>query len=442
MAVFDRLFPWRRREVTTTQNPASWFIDWVNGGEPTLSGIRVTPESAMRMAAVWACVRVRSEDVGKTPCFLYRRLSGGGKERATDNPLYALIHDAPNPRMTAFEFKQLMQAQVDLRGNGYALKEFDARGRVIALWPICPTKVTVLITPDGRDLFYRVTGLTATLPAENMLHLRGPTLDGIIGLSPIAYHRETIGLGVAAEKYGAAFFGNSAQPRGAVRLPGVAGEDVKKALRVSWEQKYGGTENAHRIAILDGGMEWVQTGMDNSDAQYMETRGFQNREIWRIYRVPAHKVGDLDKATFSNIEQQALEYVTDCLMSEFSRWEMTLTLSLLSEAERRDMFFEFMPDALLRGDIKTRYEAYAVARNWGWLNVNEIRSKENMNGIGAKGEIFLEPLNMVEAGARPDPTQQVQQLPPPAARALLGLLTEKLKREDDAAHLRRSIAGD
>jgi HK97 family phage portal protein len=445
MAFFDRLLPWRRKDTSTSTNPSSWFVDWVGGGESTLSGLRVTPESALRLAAVWACVRVRSEDVAKVPCLLYRRLPNGGKERATDHLLYSLINVAPNPRMTAFEFRQMMQAELDLRGNALAIKEFDLRGQITALWPIPWHWVQVLVTPDMKDLFYRVKfpyGVIETLPAEAVIHLRGMSLDGIIGLSPIAYHRETIGLAMAAEKYGAAFFGNSAQPRGAVKLPGVVPADTAKRLREDWEQKYRGVENAHKIAILDGSMEWVQTGLTNVDAEYIQTRAMQNREIWRIFRIPAHKVGDLERSTYSNIEQQALEYVTDCLMTEFRRWEQTLARDLLTTTEQQQMLFEFMPDALLRGDIKSRYDAYAVARNWGWLNVNEIRDKENMNGIGAIGNAFLEPLNMVEAGTRPDPTQQAQQLPSQAARVLVGMLTERLRREDDAAHLRRSIAGD
>lgn len=449
--ILSRLLPWRRKEVTTASNPGAWLVDWFGGGGSTLSGISVTPESAMRTAAVWACIRVRSEDIGKVPCFLYRRIAGGGKERASDHPLYRLIHDAPNPRMTAFEFKQLLQAQMDLHGNGYALKEFDLRGQLIALWPIPPTRVTVLATPDYKDLFYQIrfmNGSMETIPAEGIMHLRGLTIDGILGLSPIAYHRETVALGMAAEKYGAAFFGNNAQPRGAVKVPGTVGEKEAQLLRESWEQKYRGVENAHRIAILDGGMEWIPTGMNNTDAQFMETRKMQNQEIWRIYRVPAHKVGDLERSTYSNIEQQALEYVIDCLTTEFKRWEQTLARDLLSENEQKTLLFEFLPDALLRGDLKSRFDAYAIARNWGFLSVNEIRERENLNRVPA-GDIMLQPLNMVEAGKPPaqpggapgskpavpnftepgaDPAQTLN-LSPSSAQALLRLAAELVARE-------------
>lgn len=434
MGILDRMLPWRRKDTSSTA-PASWFVDWVRGGDPTLSGMAVTPESAMRLAAVWACVRVRSEDVAKIPCLLYRRLPNGGKERAIDHALYNLINVAPNPRMTAFEFRQTMQAELDLRGNALALKEFDARGAVSALWPVCWNRVQVLVTPDWKDLFYKIqypNGEAETLPSEAVMHVRGISLDGIVGISPIGHHRETIGLAMAAEKYGAAFFGNSAQPRGAVKVPGIVDKASAEQLRESWEQKYRGVENAHRIAIFDGGMEYVQTGLSNVDAEYINTRNMQNREIWRIYRVPAHKVGDLERSTNNNIEHQALEYVTDCLMTEFRRWEQTLARDLLTEKEQQTLLFEFLPDALLRGDIKSRYDAYAVARNWGFLSVNEIRERENLNRV-KNGDVMLQPLNMQEAGTPPPTAQSASpnpnDLPPASAKALLKLAMELVARE-------------
>lgn len=437
MGFWSRIFGGEAKSTST--EPSPWFVDWIKGGHATLSGQHVSPDSAMRLSAVWACVRVRSEDVGKLPCILYRRTADGGKERATKHDLYSLIRDRPNPRQTAFEFRQMMQAQKDLRGNAYALKEFDGRGKVVALWPINPEYVTVLQTPDGRELFYRITipgQEPDTFPGEGIVHLRGLSLDGKIGLSPIGYHRETIGLALAAEKYGAAFFGNSAQPRGGIELPNPISAEAAEALRNSWEKKYRGAEKSNKIAIFDGGMKYVQTGMNNNDAQYLETRSFQNREIWRIYRMPPHKVGDLDKATNNNIEHQGLEYVTDCLMSELVSWEQTLKRDLLSEAEQKDYFFEFLVDALLRGDLKSRFEAYAIARNWGLFSANDCLDRENMNRI-PNGGIYLQPLNMVEAGTKPPPIAAPvapSELPPPSpggAKYLLAL-AQQLVAADDA----------
>jgi len=252
------------------------------------------------------------------------------------------------------------------------------------------------------------------------------SLDGVVGVSPITYHRETIGLGMAAEKYGAAFFGNNAKPGGMLKLKEVIGPERSKQLREDWEDRFQGPENSHKLVILDGEMDWQQIGMDNADAQFVETRRLSNQDIYRIFRMPPHKVGDLERATFSNIEQQALEYVTDCLLSDMVRWEQTLKRDLLTDPERAaGYFFEFMPDALMRGDIKSRYEAYAIARNWGVLSVNDIRDRENLNRI-ANGDIYLQPLNMIEAGTTP-PT------PSPTAsgaKALLAVAQELVARED------------
>jgi HK97 family phage portal protein len=441
MGIFQRVIHWLAgKDTTSSDAPAQWFLDWARGGEDTLSGVAVSHETAMRLSAVWTCVRVRSEDIGKLPCFLYQRLPNGGKRRASDHPLFALIRERPNPYQTAFEFRQLLQAWVDLRGNGYALKEIDGRGRVAALWPLNPTWVTVMRVAGSWELFYRVAipqRETFTAPAEDIFHLRGLSLDGYCGVSPIRYHRETIGLGIAAQKYGAAFFGNSAQPQGAIKLPGVMSKDAAEKLRADWEEKYRGVDNAKRLAIFDGGMEWVQTGMDNNDAQYLETRKFQNQEIRAMYRLPAHKAGDLERATFSNIEQQALEYVTDCLMTEMVRWEQSLKRDLLLESEQQDYFFEFLPDALLRGDIKSRYEALAIARQWGIINADEWRDKENMNPLppAGRGDAYLWPLNFGEAGKLPPVSGTAPNLSPAGAKELIKHLQVFIAHaEQTAAH--------
>lgn len=432
---FDRLFgraTQKNAEETTYANPARWLIDFINGPK-TLSGERVTPENSLSLAAVWACVRVRSEDIAKLPCILYQRLPDGSKQRATKHPLYSLIRENPNPRMTAFEFRQFMQTELDLRGNALALKEFNGRGRVVALWPVCWTRVQVLCSEDEQELFYVVRnkngGIIDTFPARGVLHLRGLTLNGMTGLSPIAYHRETIGLALAASKYGSAFFGNSSQPKGGIKIPAVLGKDAAHLLRNSWEDRHQGSDNAHRVAIFDGGMEWVQTGMDNTDAQYIETRNLQNSEIWRIFRMPPHKVGDLSKATFSNIEQQSLEYVTDCLMSELVRWEQTLKRDLLLDSEQDAYFFEFLVDALLRGDFKSRMEGYAIARSWGIFSANDCLDRENMNRYPA-GDIRLQPLNFIEAGTEPpQPAAPPQSTTPAEAKALIAMLTPIAARQ-------------
>ncbi len=392
----------------------------------TVSGVTVTPATAPKQAAVWASIGVRGEDTGKLPCILYRRLSDGGRERATKHRLYRLIGMRPNRRHTAFEFKMMMQMQVDLEGNALAIKELDGRGEIAALWPVPWSRVAVLVAEDDGSLFYRVTlrtGRQVTYPAEMVLHLRGKSFDGIVGVSPIKYHAETIGLAIAQDRYAAALYGNAARPSGALKVKTVLSKEAKDLLRGDWNKRLQGPEKTGEMVVLDGEMDWVPFSMNQEDAQFIETKAVSNQDIYRIFRIPPHKVGDLSKATFSNIEQQALEYVTDCLMAIMVNWEQALSRDLLTEDEQGEYFFEFLADALLRGDIKSRYEAFAIARNWGALSANDWRDKENMNRI-PNGDIYLQPLNMIEAGKEPPPPS------PGGAKALLAYATMLVRREE------------
>lgn len=414
MGIWNRIFGRSAaKDSSSTDRPASWLLDWAMGGEATSAGVRVSPESAMRNAAVWACVNARSEDIGKVDCFLYSRRSDGGKQVELDHPAYRLINVRPNPRMTPFEFRQVMQANLDLRGDAFAAKEFDGRGELLALWPINSAHVTVLSTPDGYDLFYRVRAPgrpEVTLPAEAIVHIRGLSLNGMTGLSPIGYHRDTIGLAQAAERYGAQFFGNNAQPLGALKVPTVLSPEAAAKVRESWKKRHQGNRE---LAIFDGGLDWVATGLSNEDAQYIEVRKFQSTEIYRLYRMPPHKVGDLERSTNNNIEHQALEYVNDSLGASFKRWTDTLARDLLTTEEQQRFYFEFDTEDLLRGDLKSRMDAFAVARNWGILSADECRARLGENPIAdGKGKVYLQPLNMIEAGTKP--VAPAAPPPPPA----------------------------
>jgi len=433
MGIFDRIL--RRKPAAQAKGTGGierFFAQFFD--MKTTSGENVSTESSLRLAAVWACVRVKSEDIAKLPCHLYVKDADGTKNRATAHPLYELILSRPNSLQTAFDFKAFMQSQLDLTGNALAIKEFNGRGVVVNLWPVPWSAVVVKTTAENRDCFYEVTfpsNKRVTFPADAVVHLRGLSLDGVVGLSPVAYHRETIGLGMAAEKYGAAFFGNNAKPGGILTMKQVISPERAQQLREDFEDRFAGSENAHKLMILDGEMGWQQVGMDNADAQFIESRKFTNQDIYRLWRVPPHKVGDLDKATFSNIEQQALEYVTDCLLADMVRWEQTLKRDLLTDQEKaKGYYFEFMPDALLRGDLKSRYEAYAIGRNWGWLSANDIRDRENMNRA-ADGNIYLQPLNMQEAGTPPAPKPPADTAPPTSAPAKM-IAAEIAAREDAA----------
>lgn len=432
------MFGWLRNlaRKSTTSNPAAWFIDWIHGGEATSSSIRVTAESAERASAVYACVRVVSEDVAKLPLILYKRRADGGKDRAVDHPLYRMLHRRPNPWQTSYDFRQTMQRALELRGNAYGEKEKDGRGRVAAVWPLEPDTVTVRVNVETRALFYEVApqswnpgGKRRILPRRDVLHIVGPSDNGILGKSTITAAREAIGLALASEKHEAKVFGNGARLSGVLTHPMKLTNEAQDAILKDWKAKYQGAENSGKTALLAEGMKFEPVAMTNEDAQFLELRGAQTAEIARFFRIPPHKIADLSKATFSNIEHQALEYVTDSLLPRLVRWEQRLTEELLDEEEILDgYFFEFLVDGLLRGDIKSRYEALNIARNAGVINADEWREKENWNPIGGEeGEMRWRPANMVPADspiAPPKDQPKPAEGDPPKPKAGNGLLRE------------------
>lgn len=350
----------------------------------------------MRVSTVYACVRVLAEDVAKLPLILYRRRPGGGKERARDHPLYRVARSRANPRHTAFEFRETLQGHLGLRGNAYALVN-RAGGVVRELIPIHPDRVAVHGDGSG-PLSYVIRGSAREFTDREILHIRGLSTDGVYGLSPVSLARESIGLSVAMEQHGGRLFKNGAMPGGILRHPTVLSETAAQNLKDSVESAVSG-ENAHRLLLLEEGTEWVGAGLSNEDAQFLGSRAFQRTEICQFYRMPPHKVGILDKATFSNIEHQAIEYVVDCLMSWLERWTQRLDETLLTDEEREEYFFEFLVDALLRGTTKERYEANRMAILDGWKTRNEVRVMENLNPAEGLDE-FLEPLNMARTNER------------------------------------------
>lgn len=399
-------------------NPARWFEKSSSAdalerilvstfGRPTKSGVTVTDMAAMQSAAVWACVRLLAEDVAKLPLILYKRTKNGGKERATDHRLYKILHRRPNEWQTSMGFREVMQMNFGLRGNAYAFIN-RVGGEVRELLPIAADRVTVKQN-DDYSLRYDVSrreGPPQPFDRTQILHIRGPSLDGITGLNPIALHRETIGTTLAAEGHAARLFANGAQMAGILELPGKLDAEAAKRFKDSWQVATTG-ENAFKIALLEGGAKWIPTGINNKDAQFLEARQFGWTQIASLYRVPPHKIQDLSRSTNNNIEQQALEYVIDCLMPHLTRWEQQISEDLLSEEERDVYFAEFLVDALLRGDMASRYTSYNVAIMSGFMSRNEVRTRENLNPEPGLDQ-FLEPLNMVEPGARPNAT-------PPAA---------------------------
>ena len=363
-------------------------------GTQTAAGRAVSQDAAMRVSAVFACVRVRAETVASLPLPVYRRLDGGGKERDPRHPLYELLHDAPNPEQTAIEFRENAVGHCDLWGHSYAEIEWDGAGQVRALWPLAPNRVT----EERRDgqVYYVVTlpdGTRKGLPAYRVWHTRG-----FMGLSVIGQARESIGLALAGEEYGARFFGNDSRPGGVLKSPKVLTQDAAKNLKTSWEAAHGGLSNRHRVAVLEEGVEWQQIGIAPEDAQYLELRQFQVVDIARFFRVPPHKIADLERATFSNIEHQSIEFVTDCIRPICVRFEQSVRRCLLTPEERRTWLAEHVIDGLLRGDTASRYAAYATARQWGWMSADDVRELENQNPLpDGQGKMYLVPMNMIPA---------------------------------------------
>ncbi|MFK7695396.1 phage portal protein [Paenibacillus sp. HJGM_3] len=368
----------RRSYHVYNGNGSGWDVF---GSAPVSAGVSVTEQNASELTAVGAAIRILSESIASLPLPVYKRTKDGGRERAPDHPLYTILHDAPNPLMTAMTFRELMMSHVLTWGNAYAEIEWDEAGKVRALWPLEPDKTEPKFDRVKRELVY-VTQIGAdkvTLPAYRVFHLSGLGTDGIKGKSPIQQHREAIGLAKATEKYGATYFGNGARPSGVLETDQVLkDQDAVTRLRTNWSEVYGGAANAHKVAVLEGGLKYKPISLPPEDSQFLQTRKFQLSEIARIFRIPPHLLGDLEKATFSNIEQQSLEFVVHTLRSWLVRWEQAISSRLLTPSERKKYFAEHNVDGLLRGDIKSRYEAYQIARQNGWMSANVIAKLENL----------------------------------------------------------------
>jgi len=357
----------------------------------TTSGVSVTPDSAMRTSAVWACVRVLSFSLASLPLHVYR-ISGEGSQKATDNPVYQILHRSPNPEQTSWVFRQGAMAHICLHGNAYAEIEFDNFGNPIALWPIPPWCCEPMRSENG-ELYYRINVPYGSLPNHpkvqtydlqpyRILHIRGLGTDGMKGLSPIRQHMETIGISIAAEQFGGAFFGNGMNVGGVVSHPGTLTKQGSNNLRNSLNEEYAGLGNASRIILLEEGMKYEKVGIPPEEAQFLETRQFQVEDIARIYGVQLHKIGHLLHSTFSNIEQQNIEFVTDTMLPWVTNWEQEYDRRLLKPG----YYTKHSLEGLLRGDSASRAAFYKELFYMGALSPDEIREKEEMNpqpdGIG------------------------------------------------------------
>ena len=399
MGIFSGLFKSRDRPQNRTAGSNYAFF---MGG--TTSGKAVTERSAMQMTAVYSCVRILSEAVAGLPLHIYKYTDSGGKAMALDHPLYHLLHDEPNPEMSSFVFRETLMTHLLLWGNAYAQIIRNGKNEIVALYPLMPNKMSVDRDENGRlyYTYYRGSDETikdkefaVTLQPSEVLHVPGLGFDGLVGYSPIAMAKNAIGMAIACEEYGAKFFANGAAPGGVLEHPGTIKDPQR--VRESWQSTFGGSGNANKIAVLEEGMKYTPIGISPEQAQFLETRKFQINEIARIFRVPPHMVGDLEKSSFSNIEQQSLEFVKYTLDPWVIRWEQSIQRSLLSKDEKAVYFVKFNLEGLLRGDYQSRMNGYAIGRQNGWMSANDIRELENLDRIPAEdgGDLYLINGNML-----------------------------------------------
>lgn len=402
-------------------------------GLPTAAGVLVSSDQALRLSIVYACVKVLAETVAQLPLILYRRLDRG-KERATEHPLYWMLSRRPNVMQTSFEWREMMQGHLGLRGNAYSEIVYQGN-RIAGLKPFHPDCVRVEDIPGGWRYMVKDTPTSPERPVlrDEMLHLRGLAQNGVVGLNPIEMEREAIGFALAAQEHGARFYQNGATFPGWIEHPSnFKDKEKRNQFREDWQESQTG-RRLFKTPVLEYGMKYHEVQIKHTDLQYLETRKFENEDVARIFRMPPHKVGMLDKATFSNIEQQSIEFVTDTMMPWLVRWEQRLTESLLTESEQQEYFFEFLVDGLLRGDAAARAAYYKSGVQDGWMTRNEVRDRENLNPLPGLDEP-LEPLNMARANDPRPPADQ-----PSRAQALQLAAAERVVRKEAA--VLRKLAG-
>ncbi len=398
MSIFSKIFK-SRDKPKNYLGGLSFLFGQTSAGKP------VNERTAMHSTAVYACVRILAESIAGLPLHLYK-YSGNGKKMVVNHSLYRLLHDEPNPDMTSFVFRETLMSHLLLWGNAYAQILRDHAGRVLGMYPLLPDKMEVDRDSVTGEIFYTYTKSSdenpnikqagqVRLKKQDVLHIPGLGFDGLVGYSPIAMAKNAVGISLATEEYGAKFFANGATPGGILEHPGVVKDPER--LRQSWHAQFG-QKNSHNVAVLEEGMTFHQMTIPPEQAQFLETRKFQIDEIARIFRVPPHMVGDLEKSSFSNIEQQSIEFVKYTLNPWVIRWEQALQKSLLTDMEKGEYFIKFNVDGLLRGDYQSRMNGYAVGRQNGWFSANDIREMENLNPIPDEegGNLYLINGNMTK----------------------------------------------
>lgn len=403
-SIFGKLFHSRDKPRNETEGARfRSYFGISNAGET------VNARTAMQLTAVYACIRVLSESIAQLPLQLYR-IDGDKRIKAIDHPLYFLLHDEPNPEMTSFNWREALMMNLLVFGNGYSQIIRNGKGQPIALYPLMSDKMKVSRDEKTGKIYYEYTFSdkevstakeqqeTVRLEPSEVFHVPGMGFDGLVGYSPLAMAKQAIGTGLACEKYGAKFFVNSAIPTGVLEHPNVLNQETAERLRESWNDIYGGSGKAGRVAVLEQGMTYKPISITPEQVQFLQTRKFQTGEIARIFRVPGHMIGDLDRATYSNIEQQSIEFVKYTLDPWLTRWEQAIQRQLLTPEEKKTYYTRFNVDGLLRGDYQSRMNGYAVGRQNGWFSTNDIRDLENMERIPEEqgGDFYLVNGNMTK----------------------------------------------
>lgn len=432
MRLLSWLLPAKKKQAIGSSHELLEFL--LAGGAESAAGVSVTPTRALQQATVYACVRVLSEVVAQLPLHVYRR-NGRSKEKDPGHPLFPILHSRPNSWQTSFQWREQAMAHVLLRGNAYSLINRDADGIVRELIPLSPDSVGVTQRED-LSLLYTVRmahGERRDYPAARILHITGLSLDGVHGCSVIKFAKESIGSALAADDFGARLFKNKAVPGGVLTHPAALGAEKITQLRQEWDSGLSG-ENAHRTAILHSGLEWKAIAMTAEDAQFVDSMKLKRRDIAAVFRVPPYKLGDVEQQPRANVEQQALEFVTDSVLPWLVRFEQALWRDLIADDQH---FAGFQVAGLLRGDIKTRYESYKTAIMFGIMSPNEVRELENLNPREGGDEYFM-PLNLSVGGddvggiasdSNNETRARAPQVIEVIARDAAGFATKILKRE-------------
>lgn len=400
--MFLRKMNKRSEETSNVTNPSKWLINII-GGNDTYAGEKVNSDIAMNVAAVYACVRILSNHVAMLPLQVYQN-TNGKRKRVTDHPIAKIIENRPNPYMTPFQFKQTMEAHRQLYGNAYAEIEFSKTGYPKALWVLNPTLTSIVMEKDNEGNLKRYwvrtilpNGKSVCIPYENVIHLKGVSTNGLTGKSPIEVAKETIGIQIAGQKFTGQFYANGTMTSGVLKVPQSLKPEAKAVIRSEWEKFNNGLENSHRVAILDAGLDYQSLGIKQSDAQYIETQKFSISEIARIFNVPPHMLADLERATFSNIEQQSLEFIRDTLSPLIISWEQELQYRLFTDKdlEEKKYYLKFNINSLLRGDSQARSAYYEKMINLGIYSINEVRELEDKDKI-KNGDKHYMSLNYID----------------------------------------------